>query len=67
MDKVSVSVRSRIMSRIRGRSNRSTEFRLRAGLMAYGIRGWELHHPSIPGHPKLEFLADRYAIFQRAH
>jgi DNA mismatch endonuclease (patch repair protein) len=59
------SVRSRMMSAIRGRGNRTTERRLRGLLAQAGIRGWRVHPRGIVGSP--DFLFDlphcRVAIF----
>lgn len=62
MDCVSPATRSRIMSAIRARGNRTTEWRLRA-LLAAGVRGWCLHPPDIEGHPDFVFPALHIAVF----
>jgi G:T-mismatch repair DNA endonuclease (very short patch repair protein) len=47
--------RSRTMSAIRGKHNRSTEQRLRMALMRVGIKGWKLHAQELPGNPDFYF------------
>lgn len=51
------------MAQVKSRGNRSTEWRLRAGLMRAGIRGWNLNPPGIPGNPDFVFLDRRVALF----
>lgn len=63
MDKCSARVRSKVMSRIRGTGNRSTEARLRAQLIASGIRGWRVRMAGLPGRPDFVFPARRIALF----
>jgi len=63
MDTVSGQRRSEIMSAVRGRGNRSTEWRLRAALVRCGIRGWKLHYPLLPGNPDFAFPRERLAVF----
>lgn len=55
--------RSRIMSAIRGKSNRSTEGRLRMALVRNGIRGWVLHSTQLHGRPDFFFSKSRLAVF----
>lgn len=54
--------RSRLMSRIRGRGNRTTELRLVKLLRAAKISGWRRHLP-LPGRPDFCFPAARMAVF----
>ena len=54
--------RSRLMSRIRGRANISTELKIAGILRAAGIRGWRRHLP-LPGRPDFTFLKQRVCIF----
>jgi DNA mismatch endonuclease, patch repair protein len=54
--------RSRIMSSIRGKSNKSTERTLRMALVRTGIRGWQLH-ADLPGRPDFYFHKLRIAVF----
>lgn len=62
MDDRTKEVRSRTMSRIRSRGNRSTELRLIALMKAYGIKGWRRHLP-LPGTPDFVFRKERLAVF----
>lgn len=55
--------RSRIMSSIRGKSNKSTESALRFALVRAGISGWRLHACDLPGCPDFFFSQYRIAIF----
>lgn len=55
--------RSRIMSSIKGKHNRSTELRLKMGLVRSGINGWELHQKKLPGTPDFYFPTAKLAIF----
>lgn len=54
--------RSRLMSRIRGRKNKSTELRLVAILRANKLRGWRRHQP-LAGSPDFAFTDAKVAIF----
>lgn len=54
--------RSRIMSRVKGRNNRSTELVLLAALRRNGIRGWR-RQLRIPGSPDFAFRAQKVAVF----
>lgn len=56
-------LRSRTMSRIRGRHNRSTELKIRMALVKNCIRGWGMHFESLPGCPDFFFRRARLAIF----
>ena len=61
---VGVSIhRARIMSAIRGKSNRTTELRLRMALVRSGIEGWTLHSSALPGKPDFCFPKSRVAVF----
>jgi DNA mismatch endonuclease (patch repair protein) len=55
--------RSRIMSSIRSKRNKSTELALRMALVRAKIRGWVLHPNEIPGRPDFFFPKKRLAIF----
>jgi len=63
MDTVSPEVRSRVMSKVRSKRNRSTEWRLRAYFIRFGIRGWKLNPPDIRGQPDFAFLKQRLLLF----
>src|SRR5260370_40860150 len=54
--------RSRLMSRIRGRANISTELKVAGILRAARIRGWR-RHLSLPGRPDFTFPEQRVCIF----
>jgi DNA mismatch endonuclease (patch repair protein) len=64
MDKVDPATRSRIMSRVRGAGNKSTEWKLRAALVKAGIRGWALGaRAALPGRPDFIFRDAKLAVF----
>jgi DNA mismatch endonuclease (patch repair protein) len=54
--------RSEVMSKIRGRGNRSTELRMVAMMRLHGIKGWRRHR-SLPGRPDFVFPKERVAVF----
>jgi DNA mismatch endonuclease, patch repair protein len=56
------AMRSRIMSCIPGRRNRSTEIALRFELVRAGVRGWKMHF-DLPGRPDFFFPKASLAIF----
>lgn len=61
MDRVPPEVRSRIMSKIRGR-NTKPELALRRALYAEGVR-FRIHNRSIPGTPDIAHKGARVAVF----
>ncbi len=63
MDKVSRKVRSKNMSRIRSKGNRSTEKKLRSLLMRNSIRNWRMHRQDILGCPDFAFGTLKLVIF----
>ncbi len=63
MDNVSVKIRSEIMSRVRSRGNKSTEKRLRAYLIRYGLKGWRINATDVLGSPDVFFDKKHLAIF----
>ena len=63
MDIVDKESRSKWMARIRSRGNRSTEVRLRMGLVRTGISGWRMHPEEIVGNPDFFFPKSRVALF----
>lgn len=63
MDPISKEIRSKMMSAIRKRGNRSTEWKLRSALVRAGICGWVMHHTALPGCPDFWFERPRLAIF----
>jgi DNA mismatch endonuclease (patch repair protein) len=54
--------RSKLMSRIRGRANISTELKIAGILRAARINGWR-RHLSLPGRPDFTFPKQRVCIF----
>src|SRR6516165_7454832 len=54
--------RSKLMSRIRGRANISTELKIAGILRAAGINGWR-RHLRLPGRPDFTFPKQRVCIF----
>lgn len=61
-DKVTPSVRSQIMRRVKGKDTKP-EIRLRKQLWKAGIRGWRLHLKEIEGRPDIIFTKYKLAIF----
>lgn len=55
--------RSRAMSAVRGRNNKTTEIRLRYALVRSGIAGWRLHPSDLPGKPDFVFPEHQLAVF----
>ncbi len=51
------------MAANRGRNNRSTERRLRAGLVSAGISGWRINATDLVGKPDFVFDEQKVAIF----
>jgi DNA mismatch endonuclease (patch repair protein) len=63
MDTVSRQVRSSVMSKVKSKRNRSTEWRLRGLLVRHGLRGWQVNPRDLPGAPDFVFRAERLVIF----
>lgn len=63
MDSVSRETRSRVMAKVRSTRNKSTEWRVRAGLVQAGIRGWTMHPSELSGKPDFVFPYQRLAVF----
>lgn len=61
-DTVSSAERSKIMSRIKGHGNKSTELRLIEVFKEYGIKGWRRGYP-LYGRPDFVFPKERLAVF----
>lgn len=61
-DRVDEETRSEMMSSIRGTGNASTEWAMRARLVAEGISGFTLH-ADLPGSPDFAFGDERVAVF----
>jgi DNA mismatch endonuclease (patch repair protein) len=55
--------RSQVMAAVKSSGNRSTERRLRALLIKYGIRGWQLQYRELPGTPDFIFPKKHIVIF----
>ncbi len=62
-DHLSKADRSALMSRIRGKGNRSTEARVVGVLVRNAVRGWLRHPKDIAGRPDVYFPAERVAVF----
>ena len=56
------SKRSEVMSRIRGKGNRSTELKLLKLFREHGISGWRRHQP-LPGRADFVFPKELLAVF----
>ena len=54
--------RSDVMSRIRGKGNKSTEIKLLNLFRVYGVTGWR-RHQAITGKPDFVFRKERLAVF----
>lgn len=61
-DTVTPKERSRIMAKVKGRGNKSTELKLIKYLKEYGIKGWRRKYPLL-GNPDFVILKVRLAIF----
>lgn len=55
--------RSMTMSAIRGRGNKTTEFRLRLALVRVGLSGWSVTPREVPGKPDFYFSECKVAAF----
>lgn len=55
--------RSRIMSSIRGRNNKTTERKLQMALVRHAVAGFTLQARDVPGKPDIYFEKMRLAIF----
>ena len=62
-DVFSKAKRSEVMTAIRGRDNRSTEWRLRARLISSGLSGWRVNATDVSGKPDFVFDATKVAVF----
>ena len=62
-DHVSPTTRSSIMRAVKSKGARSTERRLRAAIVANGLRGWRMHADELPGKPDFVFPESKIAIF----
>ena len=57
------SERSKLMSAIRGKGNRSTEWPLRSRIIQASIRGWRIAPTNIIGKPDFLFEQKKVALF----
>jgi len=57
------AVRSKTMSAIRGKNNRTTELCFRMALVRAGIKGWETNAEDLVGKPDFFFRKKRIAVF----
>ncbi len=62
MDSLPTEHRSRLMSRIPGRGNKSTEVAMARLFRLHGLSGWRRHLP-LPGRPDFCFVRQRVAVF----
>ncbi len=62
VDRVSSEARSRNMSLVGSRGNRSTEKALASALRRCHVRGWK-RHQALPGTPDFSFAKERVAVF----
>lgn len=60
---VSPETRSRIMAAVKGRGGKSTERRLRAALVAFGVKGWRMNAADVLGKPDFLFPTEKIAVF----
>ncbi len=56
-------LRSKAMSAVRGKGNKSTEVKFRMALVRAGLRGWKLHERKLPGNPDFYFPDSKLAVF----
>ena len=63
MDTVSKAKRSKIMAAVKGKGNRSTEWKIRSRLISAGISGWSLHNKNLFGTPDFTFEKQKVAVF----
>ena len=63
MDTVSPEIRSRVMAKVLSTRNKSTEWRVRAGLVQAGIRGWTMNAADLSGKPDFVFPVQRLVVF----
>lgn len=56
-------VRSAIMASVRSYGNKSTEWKVRARLVAFGVTRWKMHDKTLPGSPDFVFPKRKLAVF----
>lgn len=57
------AVRSRVMSAVRGKGNKTTEKRFRFALVREGVSGWKIHPKGLSGNPDFLFPNARLVVF----
>jgi len=57
------ATRSRVMARIKGSGNLTTEARLRAYMARGGLNGWQVQPKGVFGNPDFAFRMARLAVF----
>jgi DNA mismatch endonuclease (patch repair protein) len=62
VDTFDKATRSKVMAKVRGRGNASTEIKLMKLFRANGIKGWRRHFP-ITGRPDFAFPKTKVAVF----
>lgn len=62
MDKYDKKIRSRMMSAVRSRGNRTTEIKMASLLRRNGLHGWE-RHVALPGTPDFCWPKHKVALF----
>ena len=55
--------RSKAMSAVRGKGNKTTELRLRAAMVQAGFDGWKVRPKGLQGSPDFVFLSEDLVIF----
>ena len=55
--------RSKTMSAIKSKGNKTTEITFRMALVRASIRGWKLHPKGLPGNPDFIFPARKTVVF----
>jgi DNA mismatch endonuclease (patch repair protein) len=64
LDRFDKATRSRVMSHVKSRGTKTTEWRFRSLLMRAGISGWKIGHDfGLPGSPDVLFPQTRIAVF----
>ncbi|MBI3578514.1 MAG: DNA mismatch endonuclease Vsr [Ignavibacteriales bacterium] len=62
-DTFNPEVRSLIMTSVRSSGNKSTEWKVRARLVAFGLSQWRMHDKTLPGSPDFVFPKRKLAVF----
>lgn len=56
-------IRSAIMASVRSSGNKSTEWKVRARLVAFSVTRWKMHDKTLPGSPDFVFPKRKLAVF----